>query len=155
MNVELKQFPVENIRLNLCEVRFEENHYQIELLFDEIPFENLTGVEDVAELNVCFEFDAGFKSEDKIEKPFSFIANNWQLLGRTPPLLQENMPFIYTGYTYPVLLSRCMIGQVKGNKIFLDLELFLNLEDGFPQFKNAYFPVKGWFDLVEPVAPII
>jgi hypothetical protein len=155
MNLELKQFPVENIRVNTCEVGFEENHFQIELLFDEVLFENLSGVEDVAELNVCFEFDAGFNVEDKIENPFLLIANNWKLFGRTPPLLDENVPFIYTGYTYPVLLHRCEIGEIKDKKIFIDLELFLNFEDGFPWFKDAYYPVKGWFDLLDPAEKLI
>jgi hypothetical protein len=43
MNVELKQFPVQNIRLNLCEVSFEENHYQLDLLFDDVVFEKYVG----------------------------------------------------------------------------------------------------------------
>jgi hypothetical protein len=147
MTAELKEFPVQNIKLNLCEVGFEENHYQIDILFDDVVFENMSGVEDVAEFNVVFEFDAGFKAGEHIEDPVSFIANNWKLLGRTPELV-DTIPFIHTGYTYPVLLHRCDIGEIKENKIFLDLELFLNFEDGFPWFKDAYFPVKGWFDFV-------
>lgn len=147
MNVELKEFPVQNIRLNLCEVGFEENHYQLDMLFDDVVFENLSGVEDVAEFNVCFEFDPGFKVDEDVENPISLIANNWKLLGRKPELI-DTVPFIHTGYTYPVLLHRCDFGEIKEDKIFLDLELLLNFEDGFPQFKNAYFPVKGWFDFV-------
>jgi hypothetical protein len=151
MNVELKQFPVENIRLSLCEVSFEENRYRLDILFDDVVFENMAGVEDVAEFNVVFEFDPGFKSDEHIENPILLLANNWKLLGRTPELLQENVPFIYTGYMYPVLLHRCDIGEVKENKVFLDLELFLNFEDGFPWFKDAYFPVKGWFEFKVPL----
>ncbi len=147
MNAELKDFPVQNIKLNLCEVGFEENHYQIDILFDDVPFENLSGVEDFAEFNLCYEFDPGFKAEEHVANPVSLIENNWKLLGRTPELV-DTVPFITTGYTYPVLLHRCDIGEVKENKIFLDLELFLNFEDGFPQFKDAYFPLKGWFDFV-------
>jgi len=104
--------------------------FPICIWFEDILYELNPAIKRVSELFIQFALYLGFDSPEKVENPFSYLENNFSLVGGNAEIIcwPEENSFYFGDRHNTIYIEKVNFGKIQNMFIETTLELFFDLE---------------------------